>query len=354
VTTTRRVLHVLPHPGGGGETYVDLLSGMDGYRMDRVYLAPSPSPRPALARGLTRAARAARRADLVHVSGDAAAILCMPLLAAKPSVVTLHGLNLVRRVSGLRQRSAAFALRLVVRTATRTICVSESERIHLGAAIGARAAERAVVVSNGVSVPPALAGSDRAALRAELGLDASQPVAVWVGALEAHKDPLTVARAALQTPLTLLFVGDGRLRPELETIASSGERVRLLGVRSDLGRLLVASDVFVLSSYREGLSFALLEAMAAGLAPVVSDVVDNTEVTGDAGIHVAVGDEAAYVEAFRRLADDAELRAAAGRRARERVASSFSVDTMVRLTREVYEDVLAERQPRTRPVPTAQ
>ena len=58
----RSVLHVLPHPGGGGETYVDLLDEMPGYRFSRVYLAPSPRPTLALARGLAVAARRARAA----------------------------------------------------------------------------------------------------------------------------------------------------------------------------------------------------------------------------------------------------------------------------------------------------
>ena len=60
----RTVLHVLPHPGGGGETYVDLLSAMPGYRFERVYLSLSPSPSPELASGLVRAARKARAHDL--------------------------------------------------------------------------------------------------------------------------------------------------------------------------------------------------------------------------------------------------------------------------------------------------
>ena len=54
----RTVLHVLPHPGGGGETYVDLLDEMDGYRFDRAYLARSPDPSPVeLARGVAHVLR---------------------------------------------------------------------------------------------------------------------------------------------------------------------------------------------------------------------------------------------------------------------------------------------------------
>ena len=102
----RSVLHVLPHPGSGGERYVDLLEAMPGYHFTRAYLAPSPKPSLVeLARGVTRAHRRGRDYDLVHVHGDVAAMLCMPLLAGRPSVVTFHGLHLARRLTGLRYRA---------------------------------------------------------------------------------------------------------------------------------------------------------------------------------------------------------------------------------------------------------
>ena len=100
----RSVLHVLPHPGGGGETYVNVLSAMAGYRFTRVYMAPSPRLRkalPALVGTVPRTNLAARRYHLVHVHGEAASALCLPSLATRPSVVTLHGSNLIRRMAGV-------------------------------------------------------------------------------------------------------------------------------------------------------------------------------------------------------------------------------------------------------------
>ena len=80
------MLHVLPHPGGGGETYVDLLDEMPGYRFERVYLAASPT-------AITRASSCAASRTLLgaravttslHVHGEVAAGLCLPLLAHAP------------------------------------------------------------------------------------------------------------------------------------------------------------------------------------------------------------------------------------------------------------------------------
>ena len=90
----------------------------------------------------------------------------------------------------------------------------------------------------------------------------------------------------------------------------------------------------------QGLSFALLEAMARALPPVVSDAPGNPEAVGEAGIVVPRGDVTGFASAFRRLADDGRERAELGEAARERVASSFRADVMVARTRELYESIL--------------
>src|SRR5262245_10706195 len=137
------VLHVLPHPGGGGETYVDLLQEMLGYHFSRVFLAPGPTPSARqLVRGMAGGLPSGRRHDLIHVHGEVAAGLCLPLLMARPSVVTLHGLHLVRRLSGVRRTAAVVNLRAVLGAADATICVSEGEADELRRVVGSRADRR--------------------------------------------------------------------------------------------------------------------------------------------------------------------------------------------------------------------
>lgn len=347
----RSVLHVLPHPGGGGETYVDLLEEMPGYRFARVYLAPGPRATPALARGLLEAARNTRRHDLLHVHGDAAAALCLPLLATRPSVVTLHGLNLVRRLGGARRRAAALALRAVLRAADRTICVSQAEREELLRIAGQAATERALVIRNGVRVPPALTANERAVARRELGIAEDEVVGIWVGALGEHKGPLAAVRAARKAGVGLLVVGEGPLRTEVEREA--GDRVRVLGQRADVPRLLGAADLFVLTSQREGLSVSLLEAMAAGLPAVVTDLPENVEAVGGAGITVPCEDDDALVAALSRLAADDNERAELGKLARTRILEDFEADRMLGQTAALYDEVGVRqvRQKTKRPQP---
>jgi glycosyltransferase involved in cell wall biosynthesis len=331
----RSVLHVLPHPGGGGETYVDLLGEMPDHRFSRTYLAASATASGQLLRGVAGVVRQSRRHDLLHVHGEAAAALCLPLLATRPSVVTLHGLHLARRLSGISQRAAVLNLRSLLRAADRTICVSQSEHGVLTSLVGVKAARRAVVVPNGVRVEPP-ARDARAEVRGELGIADYEPVAIWVGSLDDRKDPLTAVRAAQRASLTLLVVGDGPLRAEVER--AGDERIRVLGQRNDVSRLLAAADLFVLTSHREGLSLALVEAMAAGLLPIVRELPENLEAVGDAGVVYDGEDD--LVAAVGRLAASESERAALGERARERVAKLFSAEKMVARTRAVYDDVL--------------
>jgi glycosyltransferase involved in cell wall biosynthesis len=326
-TAERRVLHVLPHAGGGGDTYVDMLEGMPGYTFTRVHLAPARKPGPLpVARGIAAVARQIRQHDLVHIHGEVTGTLFLPLLLTRPSVVTLHGLHLLRRVSGQARKLAELNLRALVRAADRTICVSHAEHEALAAVV---ASAKTVVVHNGVKVREA----------AETQLDLPAPVGIWVGSLDERRDPLCVVRAAERTSTSLLVVGEGAMRGDVERAA--GPHVRVLGQRGDVDNLLAAADFFVLMSQREGLAFALLEAMAQGLPAIVAEIPENLEAIGDSGIAVPYGDEDAVAAAMLRLANHDE-RARLGGRARHRAAELFSAALMTARTQAVYDAVLAE------------
>jgi glycosyltransferase involved in cell wall biosynthesis len=345
------VLHVLPHPGGGGETYVDALERLDEYNFRRFYLAPSPSPREALSTlwrtGLS-VQRLAYGSDLIHAHGEVASAIALPSIALKPSIVTPNGLHLLRRSEGLARSAAAVNLRLIVRAASQFICVSEAEREDVLSVIPT-AEDRLVVIHNGVDPAPASADGERVEARSTLSVREDAVAAAWIGSLDERKDPLVAARAAIATastgvPFTLLIAGEGPLRPQLEELeAQEPGVVRVLGFRRNVREVLAAADIFVLSSHREGFSFALLEAMASGLPVVVSDVPDNVEAAGDGGIVARQSDMHSYAEAFATLAKDAKKRSDLGERARQRVATHFTEEQMVERTGEVYAAVLGER-----------
>lgn len=344
---SRTVLHVLPHPGAGGEAYVDALSEMGGYRFDRIWLAPSARPAGSVRPVVENSVRVLRRAqfhDVLHVHGEVASTLCLPSLRSRPSVVTLHGLHLVRRLRGAARAAAALNLRLVLRAASRTICVSHAERAHVVALLGEGAARRAVVIENGVKPARLPSPEERAAARAELGLSPSEVACAWVASLDEHKDPLSVIRAATAArhdgaPLVLLVAGAGPLRPAVEEVARASDAVRVLGFCRDVRRILVAADFFVLSSLREGMSLALLEAMSLGLPAVVSDEPANAEAVGETGLVVSFGDVEGFARAFARLAVDEMERRRLSQQARDRVDERFRFDEMLRRTRDLYDEL---------------
>lgn len=344
----KRVLHILPHRGGGAETYIDLLERQEGYAHERVALSGTRHPLAAagsIAAHWPTITRLAAKADLVHVHGDVAGLLSLRVLNRRPSVVTTHGLHLLRRARGPRSWAVKRGIRAVVSAAGRTVCTSRTERDELVPLAGEHAG-RLVVVVNGIPTPTLATAEERLAARAELGIQPGAVAALYLGQLEPRKDPLTAVRAAIRAreadpSLVLLIAGDGPLQEEVANLAGPG--IEVLGYRSDTGRLLTAADIFVLPSSREGLSFSVLEAMAHGLAMVVSTGVGNPEAVGEAGIVVPFGDERALAAALERLAGNPAERESLAAAARARAATEFNADSFLRGIEAVYDGVLAER-----------
>ncbi len=147
----------------------------------------------------------------------------------------------------------------------------------------------------------------------------------------------------------LLLIGGGMDAPRLKRrIAASpaASRIHVLGYRQDAPALTAACDMFVLpSTKREGLARSLIEAMAYGVAPVVTDCGGSPELVqhGISGLVVPVADSAALAEAIRVLHDDAELRARLGAAARERIGRDFRIEDTIAKTLALYESLVAER-----------
>ncbi|MGD0574552.1 MAG: glycosyltransferase [Anaerolineales bacterium] len=175
---------------------------------------------------------------------------------------------------------------------------------------------------------------------------------VYVGRLAPEKD-LPILFEAFQHMLAdhprarLRIVGSGPLEDELVSLVGQRQlqsRVQFLGRLSrEQGRqILRESDVFVLPSRFESMSYTLLEAMACGLACVATDVGGNADLLagGAAGLLVAPADALALEGAMRSVAGSVELRRQLGRAARER-ASQRTVERMLQSTRELYFSLLA-------------
>jgi glycosyltransferase involved in cell wall biosynthesis len=163
-----------------------------------------------------------------------------------------------------------------------------------------------------------------------------------VGRLVPEKNyPLLLRATAAIRDADLVFVGDGPLRGQLQKQA--GTRASFLGQRADVPDLLAGFDVFVLPSNTEGMSIALLEAMAAGCPIVVTAVGGNVELIRhmQTGLVVPPNDEAALRTAIERLLTDPVLAARLGTAARAVAEKHHSVKAMTERYEELWRRLAA-------------
>lgn len=161
-----------------------------------------------------------------------------------------------------------------------------------------------------------------------------------VAGFRRQKDHATLLRgmALLPAGVELWLAGEGETMAEMQALAQElgvMDRVKFLGRCEDIPAILSQSDIAVLSSHYEGQPMSLIEAMAAGLPVVASDVAGIHETVGDAGILVPHGDAEALAEAIRRLAEDEWLRKELSEKSLRR-AEDFSIDATVTGYLDVY------------------
>lgn len=190
-------------------------------------------------------------------------------------------------------------------------------------------------------------------LRLELGIGREEVMLTFVGRIVPIKrvDLLlsAFARASRVTPgLRLLLVGDGETRTRLELLAGElgvGDRVSFLGYRRDLARIAAAADIAAISSENEGTPVSLIEAAAAGVPGVATDVGGVRSIVDETtGRLVARGDVQGLSQAIATLASDRELRRRLGARARERARGSFAIERLIEDIDGLYQQLLSSRQ----------
>jgi glycosyltransferase involved in cell wall biosynthesis len=279
----------------------------------------------------------------------------------------LYHANLYGRIAALRARVPAIATvhntytrtkwhrrllnRWLAAAGARVIAVSDDIRRDVARYDGVPE-ERITMLQNGIDLSRARSTLSRQEARRRLGLADERFVLGCLARLEEQKGHryLLEALAKVSANVHVLIAGDGRLRQALETQAKQlgiAERVSFLGTRRDVADILAALDAYVMPSLWEGLSLAMLEAMAAQLPVIASDVGGVSQVAADGAwcLRVPPADVPALAAAIGRLATEStERRAALGEQARRRVEAAFSLEAMLRRLTRIYDEVLAEQE----------
>lgn len=211
-------------------------------------------------------------------------------------------------------------------------------------------ANRISLVYNGM--PDPLLGRDlssaRQALRRELGIPDQTIAIVNVGRFVRDKgqDLLVQAMQRMATPATLYLIGDADtdFGHGVRQLADTFTRVKFLGYRSDVPRLLPAFDLYASASRREALGLSLVEAAAAGLPTVATAVGGVPEVVldGRTGMLTASEDAQALARALDILASTPGHCHTLGQAARQHYLQTFTVQHMLAQTLTVYQNVLGQ------------
>jgi L-malate glycosyltransferase len=251
----------------------------------------------------------------------------------------------------VENRARALVNRALIRKLThRFVAVSRDTAARLQRYEGLDA-DQIEVIYNGVTPARLLTPDERAAMRAELGFADDDFVVGTVGRFDPIKNlPMLLASldaAASAVAATRgLLVGDGPLFVQIQgALEGKGleQRVRLTGYRSDARQLAQCLDLFVLASFSEGTSMALLEAMAAGIPVAVTEVGGNPEIVlnGETGWTVPSGSISEMTRVIIEAAQDPQKRQRLAVAGRHRFESHYSMSNMLDSYRELYQSLLS-------------
>lgn len=334
--------------------FVALLQELD------IEIVPMPSRHPLNPLTIMQLIRQLREKeiDLIHAHSPTSALWgrIAANLVNIPSVVTVHlpvtryhgSLNRPRSVVGRRlYNTLDRLLNQHVGFTKKMIYVSEND-YQQDISGNHSPKDRCVVIPNGINMDRFLS-IDRENARKELNLPPGRKVIIFVGRLDEQKGIDTLIQSIKLMSLNQLdfkvwLVGDGPLREELvREVDLSGETDYFVfwGYQENTPRFLRAADIFVLPSRYEGMSFALLEGMAAGLPCVVTDSGENHKLILDGvdGFVVPMEDPVSLGQALEALLVDQDLCNKMSKNVQQHV-HQFSAEKMVLSVEQVYNQCL--------------
>lgn len=289
--------------------------------------------------------------DVVHLHSSKAGLAGRLALRGRiPTVFEPNAWSFLA-VSGFMKQAAILWERMAARWTHATICVSDEEK---STAEGLRIRNSMYVVPNGLPLADWPAPNDEETVLARRSLLGEQhtqqsPVVVSVGRLCRQKGQDLLLKAwryvRIQHPTARLFlIGDGSDRAMLQPLAD--ESVIFVGPSTSVRNWYLAADLIVMPSRWEGLSLALLEAMATQRCVVAFDVAGMKDaLRNDAGILVPPESVESFASAICSQLDDVPGRLTLAANARRRVESQFDIRQKHQRVAAIYELIGSKRSP---------
>jgi lipopolysaccharide/colanic/teichoic acid biosynthesis glycosyltransferase/glycosyltransferase involved in cell wall biosynthesis len=291
--------------------------------------------------------------DLVHTHTSKAGFVgrFAARLAGIPAIIhTVHGFSFHDESSRLALRVYSTLERLAAHACHRLITVAEFHRRRaLELRIGNPS--KVIAVPNGIPLERVRVTVNPDAVRAELGVSTDTLMLLALGRLASPKgfpdllQSLPHIKQNTDATFKLVFVGSGPMEAELRQLTSDlglNDQVIFSGFREDIGNLLAASDIVVLPSLWEGLSIAVLEAMAAGKPIVATTIGSNMEATnnGEAALLVPPKDPVAIANAVVEFIRFPSLRLKKSMKAKELFLKNYTETHMLQSYLEEYQNLL--------------
>lgn len=370
VKEKKRILHAIRQGKvGGGETHVlDLVNQLDRDKYESiilsftegpmveklkadgfiVYVVNTEKPFDATKWGAVKKIINDEQIDLIHAHGTRAN--SNTFFSAKslkiPLVYTVHGWSFHPDQSNVVKFIRTFSERILVKVATKTICVSES---NLKEGKNNFPMRNSIVISNGINRRKFNPDGIYKNIKEEFNISDEIVLVGYIARITNQKSPLVFLQsiAAIQNKenIKFLIVGDGDLKPEMLTLAKELNIEKYIifeNFRSDIPDILKAVDIFCLPSLWEGLPIALLEAMSMRKAIIASEIDGITDlITNEVnGLLVEPKNVKNLSDAIVKLVNDNVLRKNLGIAAENTVKEKFNLASMTNKIEQVYEELL--------------
>lgn len=291
--------------------------------------------------------------DLIHAHGSRAAsnVLWSAWSMQKPLIYTVHGWSFHQDQTLWMQKLRAWSEKLICKCSRQVICVSESNRLSGVKAFGLKSCQ---VIENGVNLKRFNHKEIHKELRHQFGFSEDDIIVALIARITLQKDPMTfvkgIALAHKQNPrIKGLIIGDGDMKEEVTSYILKHQMdsfIHTYPFRTDIPNVLSAIDMYCLPSLWEGLSIALLEAMAMK-KPVIVTPTDGCKeliVDGCNGLVIGFESPSDVANACRRYVDSPSLAKQCTESAYQMIGQRFNAQRVSDDVTLIYQNIIATEE----------